>query len=184
MDFFPEFVDARFLIVQGLGLVGFIIYIASFQILSPRKTILVQAVSQPFHMAHFIGLGAWFLAVLGLMAALRDLVSALVDDKRLHRLCMLLYFVAIYGAGYFMVQATGDYMGLVGSTSSTISQFFRERFYAYRGLMLLHNIMWLGAYVYAGSIPGAVVMLGITASNVFGIIRFMRADRGGSSAVE
>lgn len=174
--FFPAELTLHDWIVQGWGALGFVFYIASFQILSPRKTILAQAASQPFFMLHFWGLGFPFLAVLGLMAGMRDTVSALLDNPRLHKIIMIVNLVIVYVFAFFLAKTTGDVMGLVGATASSISQFFRGRFYAYRGLMLVHNSFWLATYIYAGSIPGGIMMVGITASNIIGVVRYRLAQ--------
>lgn len=162
--------------IQAIGLVGFVLYVSSFQILNPRKTIFFQALANFILIFHFWGLDRVFIAFLALTASLRDAGSASLE-KAQHRPMMVGYFIALAAGTIFLADNYIDYLGVAGSVMSSSSQFFRSRFYVYRALMFMHQVFWLVVYVMIGSIPGVITMSGVFVSNIVGIVRYVRQQK-------
>lgn len=174
LDFLPDVIDARFLIIQGLGVVGFAIYIASMQLLKPRQTVLAQAVADIFFVFHYWGLSQVFVVFLAGFAFFRDFGSAFLDSRKWHKVLLAVYLMALYSTAFFWADKVSDVLGLLGSTAITAAQFFRDRFYLYRGLSVIHQIFWTAVYVMIFSVPGVLFMASILISNIIGVIRYMR----------
>ena len=179
MDLLPDQMDVRFWIVQAIGLVGFILFIVSMQCLQPRRTILVQGFADVIFVFHYLGLAQVFVSILAGLAAVRDFGSAFLDNPRFHLMLLLAYLVALYIAAFFVADQVSDWLGILGSTAITMAQFFRERFYFYRGLSFIHQALWVAVYAMIVSIPGVLFMSAILVSNVIGIVRYIRTGRDG-----
>jgi hypothetical protein len=157
--------------IQAAGVVGFGLFGLSFQLLKPKNTILLQSFAAIFVATHFLGLGHVCIAFVAFLAGGRDLGSALLP-RRAQVMLLGVYLVPLYIGAYFLVENWPDALAVMGSTIATGVQFFRERFYAYRFLSLLHQSFWLSIYVVVFTVPGMIFMSCIWISNVIGIGRF------------
>lgn len=165
----PLFQSAVF--VQALGFLGLGLFAFSFQVLSPRKTILVQSPANVLIGLHFLGLGVPFLAFIAFIASGRDLCFAFCSERS-KSYFLAGYFVVLYGGAWFLVGGVFDVCGLIGSTLISAAQFFRHRFYVYRFLSMGHQGFWLIAYFMVFSISGILFMSAILLSNIVGLARY------------
>jgi hypothetical protein len=177
MQLLPDVIDARFLIVQGLGVFGFLLSITAMQWLKPRHTILQQAFSSLVFVAHFALLGHPYVAALAGMSSMRDFCSAFIDDKRKQRVVLCFYLLVIYVSAGFYARELSDWFGVLGTTAITASQFFRDRFYLFRGLNFTHQASWTVVYILTQSYFMIIMSVFLVASNAIGVIRFMRLGR-------
>ena len=173
MDFLPDVIDPHFLLVQGLGFVGFILFAISFQLLNPRHTTFLQAVANVFLVIHFFALGQVFIAALSILASLRNLGSSFLRDRH-HKMLMVAYVPTLCGMAFLFEAQAMDWLSVLASNLITVGQFFRDRFYVFRFLNVMPELLWLIVYVYVGSWSGVAFATLFVLSNFVGVIRYMR----------
>ena len=181
--FVPEMLvqlqDPKFLLVQGLGAIGFVVYILAMQWMSPRRTIMQQGFANLIFAAHFWILGQGFVTVLAVIASARDFCSAGLDNVRLQRFVLWVYLALLYGLAAFFARDLADICGLMGTTFLSASQFFRDRFYIFRGFCFMHQSLWGAVYFLTGSWFMFVMTFGLVGSNLWAVYRYARARARG-----
>lgn len=141
--------------------------IISFQFKEKVHIVSCLLVSCILISLHFMLLGRWTAACLGLLAAARFVVSVF-STRKLYRnlfvLATLIVFVATYEGYLSMLCAAGSIFGIHAS--------FCKEDKPLRQLMAVGTLLWLFHNILAGS-PGAVVMETLfLGSNVIGYFRY------------
>ena len=141
--------------------------ILSFQFKAKTRIVACLLVSCTLISVHFMLLGHWTAACLGLLAATRFTVSLFSTSKKLMVLFVLTTIVlaaATYQSHLSILACTGGIFGTVASFCKEDKQL--------RQLMLIGTSFWLIHNVLAGS-PGAVIMEALfIGSNVVGYFRY------------
>lgn len=139
----------------------------SFQFKERKKIVACLLVSCTLISAHFMLLGHWTAAGLGLLAATRFTTSIFSTSKKLMGLFLfatILISICTY-AGLLSI------LGCAGGLFGTVASFCKED-KLLRQLMFIGTSLWLVHNVLAGS-PGAVLMeIIFISSNVVGYFRF------------
>ena len=116
---------------------------------------------------HFICLGHWTAACLGILAASRFLVSLFSTS----RVVMLFFMGMAILASILTYEGLLSILGCGGSLFGTVASFSKDD-KLLRQLMLIGTILWLVHNIIAGS-PGAVVVeIFFICSNLVGYFRY------------
>lgn len=146
---------------------------ASFQFKERKKIVACLLVSCTLISAHFMLLGHWTAAFLGLVAAARFTTSIFSTSKR----WMGLFIVATIVISIFTYEGLLTILGCTGGLFGTVASFCKED-KLLRQLMLIGTILWIVHNFLAGS-PGAVLMEAIfISSNLVGYFRFYIRPKG------
>lgn len=145
----------------------------SFQFKERKKIVACLLISCILISTHFMLLGHWTAACLGLVAALRFATSMFTTSKKL----MVLFLVANIAILFFTYAGLLSILGCAGGLFGTVASFCKED-KLLRQLMLIGTILWIVHNVLAGS-PGAVLMEAIfISSNLVGYFRFYIRPKG------
>jgi hypothetical protein len=139
----------------------------SFQFKDRKKIVACLLVSCTLISAHFMLLGHWTAAYLGLVAAARFTTSMFSTSKKL----MGLFVFATVVISIFTYDGLLTVLGCTGSIFGTVASFCKED-KLLRQLMLVGTCLWIVHNFLAGS-PGAVLMEALfISSNLIGYFRF------------
>lgn len=139
----------------------------SFQFKERKKIVACLLISCTLISAHFMLLGHWTAAWLGLIAAVRFTTSMFSTSKKL----MGLFVFATIVISIFTYDGLLSVLGCAGGIFGTIASFCKED-KLLRQLMLVGTSLWIVHNFLAGS-PGAVLMEAIfISSNLLGYFRF------------
>jgi len=139
----------------------------SFQFKERARIVACLLVSCSLISAHFMLLGHWTAACLGLLAAARFTTSLFSSSKKLMGLFMLATIVVTICTYEGLLSLLGCSGGLFGTAAS-----FCKDDKPLRQLMLVGTSLWIIHNALAGS-PGAVLMEAIfISSNLVGYFRF------------
>jgi hypothetical protein len=139
----------------------------SFQFKERKKIVACLLISCTLISAHFMLLGHWTAACLGLIAAVRFTTSMFSTSKKL----MSLFIIATVVISIFTYAGILTVLGCAGGIFGTIASFCKED-KMLRQLMLVGTSLWIVHNFLAGS-PGAVLMEAIfISSNLVGYFRF------------
>jgi hypothetical protein len=139
----------------------------SFQFKERQKIVSCLLISCTLISAHFMLLGHWTAACLGLIAAVRFTTSMFSTSKKL----MGLFIIATVVISIFTYAGILTVLGCAGGIFGTIASFCKED-KMLRQLMLVGTSLWIVHNFLAGS-PGAVLMEAIfISSNLVGYFRF------------
>jgi len=145
----------------------------SFQFKDRKKIVACLLVSCTLISAHFMLLGHWTAAGLGLIAAARFTASLFSTSKKL----MGLFLVATVVVSIFTYSGLLSILGCAGGLFGTAASFCKED-KPLRQLMLIGTSIWIVHNFLAGS-PGAVLMETIfISSNLVGYFRFYIRPKG------
>ncbi len=145
----------------------------SFQFKERKKIVACLLISCILISTHFMLLGHWTAACLGLVAALRFATSMFTTSKKL----MVLFLIANIAILFFTYAGLLSILGCAGGLFGTVASFCKED-KLLRQLMLIGTILWIVHNVLAGS-PGAVLMEAIfISSNLVGYFRFYIRPKG------
>jgi hypothetical protein len=145
----------------------------SFQFKERKKIVACLLVSCTLISAHFMLLGHWTAAGLGLIAAARFTTSLFSTSKKL----MGLFFVATIAVSIFTYSGLLSILGCAGGLFGTAASFCQKD-KPLRQLMLIGTSLWIVHNFLAGS-PGAVLMEAIfISSNLVGYFRFYIRPKG------
>jgi len=139
----------------------------SFQFKERKKIVACLLVSCTLISAHFMLLGHWTAACLGIIAAIRFTTSIFSTSKKL----MGVFIFATIMASIFTYEGLLSIIGCAGGIFGTVASFCKED-KLLRQLMLIGTSLWIVHNFLAGS-PGAVLMEAIfISSNIVGYFRF------------
>jgi hypothetical protein len=156
-----------FLLSQILIGIAILTDTLSFQFKDRKKIVACLLVSCTLISAHFMLLGHWTAACLGLVAAVRFTSSIFSTSKKL----MGLFVFTTIVISIFTFEGLLSILGCAGGIFGTVASFCKED-KLLRQLMLVGTSLWLVHNILAGS-PLAVLMEVIfISSNVVGYFRF------------
>lgn len=156
-----------FLLSQILIGIAILTDTLSFQFKDRKKIVACLLVSCTLISVHFMLLGHWTAACLGLVAAVRFTSSIFSTSKKL----MGLFVFTTIVISIFTFEGLLSILGCAGGIFGTVASFCKED-KLLRQLMLVGTSLWLVHNILAGS-PGAVLMEVIfISSNVVGYFRF------------
>jgi hypothetical protein len=141
--------------------------ILSFQLKERKHIVFCLMISCVLISSHYMILGHWTAAGLGLVATVRFATSLFSTSR------ILMYF--FIGATWILAIVTYEgllsILGCVGGTFGTVASFCKED-KLLRKLMFVGTCFWLVHNILAGS-PGAVILeLFFLSSNIVGYYRF------------
>lgn len=164
-----------FSLPQLFGWVAFVLYIVSYQILSPRRTVLTWGIANGFYAAHWFLIGAFPAMMIAIGACIRDTTSAFAPEKTV-RIVLLLFVIYAWVSTIIMAEAPYDYLAAIGTTFLTIASYYgsQKRFYYQRNFSYGHQLSWLAYSFYTLSYPGIAQNILALGSNTVGIWRYWR----------
>lgn len=141
--------------------------ILSFQFKERKQIVSCLLVSCLLISSHFMILGHWTAASLGVIAALRFTTSIFSTSKYF----MYLFIAATWVVSILTFQGLLSIIGCVAGTVGTMGSFCKED-KKLRQLMFGATLLWITHNYLAGS-PGAVILeIFFAGSNIFGYYRF------------
>jgi len=141
--------------------------ILSFQFKERKKIVACLIVSAIFISSHFMLLGHWTAAYLGLLAAARFTSSLFTTSKRIMWIFLFITFVI----STFSFEGLLSVLGCTATVFTTVASFSKED-KLLRQLMLVGTMIWITHNYLAGS-PGAVLMEALfISSNLVGYFRY------------
>ncbi len=141
--------------------------ILSFQFKERKKIVACLIVSAIFISSHFMLLGHWTAAYLGLLAAARFTSSLFTTSKRIMWIFLFITFVI----SIFSFEGLLSVLGCTATIFTTVASFSKED-KLLRQLMLVGTMIWITHNYLAGS-PGAVLMEALfISSNLVGYYRY------------
>lgn len=173
-DFFAAFPDP-FSFYQLMGWIAVGFYVASFQCLNPRRTILMCIPGNVAMSVHYIGMNSFTACALALGAIVRDSVGAFGSKRYLH-MTIALYVVFIWLCCTFLATHLHDYLLTVGTTFTCMAALSRDNFWRYRFFSAVQQVFLFSGFLLMGSYPGMTMILLVMGSNITGIIRKVRQD--------
>lgn len=141
--------------------------ILSFQFKERKHIVSCLLISCVLIATHFMLLGHWTAAGLGLIAAARFLSSLFTTSRK----AMVLFIVVTLATSVLTFEGVLSILSCCGAMVGTIASFCKEDRWL-RKLMFIGTSLWLIHNVLAGS-PAAVIMeIIFISSNVVGYFRF------------
>lgn len=147
-----------------------ILFVASYQMHNPRKTILLWIPASLFMAVHFYGIGAIPALCIALGSTIRDSVSV-YGPKKLLSYTIIAYVLYAWSATALSAHTALDYLPAIGTTFISMASLNRDCFWRHRMFAFGHQISWLTAFTFMGSYAGIAQILFVMQSNVIGIIR-------------
>ena len=141
--------------------------ILSFQLKKRRHIVICLMISCTLISSHFMILGHWTAAGLGLVAAVRFATSIFSTSRK----CIYLFVGATWIISFVTYEGLLSILGCAGSTFGTVASFCKED-KKLRQLMFACTCLWIIHNLLADS-PGAVILeIFFASSNLVGYYRF------------
>lgn len=158
---------SNFVLSQILIGVAILVDFISFQFKERKKILACLVISTVLISSHFMLLGHWTAALLGLLSVARYLSSMFTTSGRV----MWVFLNIIIAITVFSFEGLLSVLGCIGTVFTTIAA-FRKSDKNLRQLMLIGTMIWIVHNYLAGS-PGAVLMEVIfLVSNLVGYFRY------------
>jgi hypothetical protein len=170
------------IIIQGIGIIGMIMNILSFQMKTQRGILYFQLVGGALFSVHFILLGAVVGGILNVAAVFRAIVYA--NREKLHAqhsLWVALFvavFIGAYVANFTLLGAAPtpknfilELLPVIGMTASTVGMKMGTA-KSTRMLSLINSPCWLTYNCFNVSIGGIICEVFCLASIAIGIYRY------------
>ena len=158
---------SNFVLSQILIGIAICIDILSFQFKERMKILACLVVSTVFISSHFMLLGHWTAAFLGVLSVARYSSSMITTSKKV----MWIFLIIIFAITVLSFEGLLSVLGCVATFFTTIAA-FRKDDKRLRQLMLIGTMIWIAHNYLAGS-PGAVLMETIfIVSNLVGYYRY------------
>lgn len=158
---------SNFLISQILIAIAICVDIFSFQFKARNKILVCLVISTVLISCHFMLLGHWTAALLGLISVARYLSGMFTTSNRI----MWLFLIIILVTTISSFEGLLSILGGVGTSFTTIAA-FRKDDKRLRQLMFIGTMIWIIHNYLAGS-PGAVLMETLfMISNLVGYFRY------------
>jgi len=150
-------------------LVGFALCsdILSFQFKNRKHVIICLLISCTLISSHFMILGHWTAACLGIVAAIRFTTSLFSTSRKL----MYLFVGATWIVSFFTYEGFLSILGCTGGTFGTIAAFCKED-KQLRQMMFAGTCLWIIHNLFAGSPAAVILEIFFASSNVIGYYRF------------
>lgn len=168
-----ESLSDPFSFYQLIGWIPFFLFVISYQILDPRKTIFLWIPAGFLMGIHFYGIGAFVAMGIAWIAMLRDL-AAVYGSKLVLRGAVISYLCFAWILFLSIGEAIDDLLVTIGTTFLTFSSFSRDYFWRHRLFAMLHQSFWMAGFVFMGSYAGFATVAFTFGSNIIGIIRYKR----------
>ncbi len=158
---------SNFVLSQILIGIAICFDILSFQFKERKKIVACLIVSATFISGHFMLLGHWTAAFLGLLAAARFTTCLFTSSKRMMGGFILITFVI----STLSFEGLLSVLGCTATVFTTVASFSKED-KLLRQLMLVGTMIWITHNYLAGS-PAAVLMEALfISSNLVGYFRY------------
>lgn len=146
--------------------------ILSFQFRERTKIVACLIVSVTFITGHFMLLGHWTAAFLGLLAMARFSICMFTTSKRV----MWIFLVITFAISTFSFGGLLSILSCIATVFTTMAAFSKDDRFL-RQFMLIGTMIWIIHNYLAGS-PGAVLMEAIfISSNLVGYFRYYISPR-------
>lgn len=156
-----------FFLSQFLIGIAICVDVISFQFKERTKILACLVVSTLLISTHFMLLGHWTAALLGILSVARYSSGMFTTSRR----AMCLFLIIICAITVFSFQGLLSILGCIATSLTTIAA-FREDDKRLRQLMLIATMIWITHNYLAGS-PAAVIMETIfLVSNLVGYFRY------------
>jgi hypothetical protein len=154
------------LMIQGLGLVGMVMTIISFQQNTNKRILGFQIIGTVLWCAHYFALGAYTGAALNFLGLLRNLVFFFRPKKWASSQLWLYFFCALYIAAGVMTYET--YTSLLVTAAAILSTiaFYLINPKLTRRVSLASSSGWMAYNVISFSIAGVVAEI-LTITSIF-----------------
>lgn len=152
------------------------IYALSYQLLSPRHTMLMQAPAFGLYGAALLELGYLGGALVCFLGVIRDLATYFSAMRNLiWTLSIFVFFV------WLSVISTspqlGDIFPAIATSVVSLSLVFRDEFYKFRIIMLVGLLFWL-CHGFLIKSPSTIFWMAVMIlSNIMGIVRYRLARK-------
>ena len=160
---------------QIMGWIAVCFYVASFQCLDPKKTILLWIPANSIMSIHYFGLGSETACALAVGAIFRDLV-AVYGSKKYVKIAIFAFTVYIWTAAFFLGSHTHDYLITLGTMFTGVSALYRDHFWKQRFFSFLQQIILFSGFYLLGSYPAMAFVTLTFSSNIIGIVRKLRVQ--------
>ena len=158
-------------IIQGIGILGFLIGILAFNFKEDIKMKFSMGVSSIFLTIHYFFMDAIILASLKFINTLRNFVTIKYSST-----IILSIFIAVYWiAGFLYVEENIEWLPIITITTSTIAMFKLKGIYLKIGFIPA-NVVWIIMAIHTGSIGGFLLEFFILLVN-FKTIYLMQRDK-------
>ena len=158
---------SNFILSQILIGIAICVDILSFQFKERMKILACLVISTLLISSHFMLLGHWTAAFLGLLAVARYASGMFTTSRSV----MWLFLIVIFAISGFSFEGLLSVLSCVATVFTTVAAFCKED-KRLRQLMLIGTMIWIVHNSFADS-PGAVLMEVIfTVSNLVGYFRY------------
>ncbi|MEO0292858.1 MAG: YgjV family protein [candidate division WOR-3 bacterium] len=159
--------------VQGIGVLGLISAIISFQSNKRIKILVFLGIGQIFFAIHFALLGAKTASGMNLIGAIRTFSFILRERKKyLEKNILMFLFIALFWAtGILCWDKWISILPVIGMTFETIALWMKEPKKIRIGL-LSPRPLWLTYNIIYNSYPGVLAEAFVLTSIFIGIVRF------------
>ncbi len=173
--------DNPFSIWQIIGWVSVACFVFSYQILEPRKTLLMVGISALVLLPHLYGINAPLTTlVVILFGALRNFVAAFSKNEKWVKIVVVFNLFLVWMISFYIAQDVIDYLPPIASSFMSIASLFRDRFYTYRFFSIACQVTWVAVYLVIGSYAGLTLTLMSGTSNVIGVGRYILKNGRGT----
>ena len=154
----------------------FFLYIASYQVLTPRRTIMLWVPASLFMAVHFYGIGSITALFIVLGSIIRDYIAIFGSRKTL-LITTISYVIYAWGIIILFADSTHDYLIGVGTIFLSLATIFREHFWQHRFFSMCNQGIWFIAFVLMGSYGGIAQNIAIMTSNIIGMVRYSKSNK-------
>jgi hypothetical protein len=162
---------------QLMGWIAVCFYVASFQALDPKKTILLWIPANSIMAVHYFGMGSYTACALAAGAILRDLGCGFAPKKYLNGIVGV-YTVYIWAMLYVFYTGFYDVLITLGTTFTGLAALNRDHFWRQRCFAFTQQIILFGGFFLLGSLPAMAFVTFTFSSNVIGVTRKLNKDKG------
>ena len=171
-----EWIDSVFHYLSFYQIMGWIavcFYVASFQSLNPKNTILLWIPANSIMAVHYFGLGSQTACALALGAIFRDL-AAVYAPKKWVPLAILVFTIYIWFMAWFLGNHLYDFLITLGTTFTGLASMYRDHFWKQRAFAFIQQIILFSGFYLLGSYPAMAFVMLTLGSNAIGVIRKIR----------
>lgn len=160
------------IIIQGIGFIGMLLAVWSFQHNRRGRILLLQILSSCFWVVHFLLLGAFTGSIMNLISVARGSVFYHRDRKWAGNMIWLYVFMGSFILGaVFTWKNSFSLLPMVAMIISTISTWMKNP-RNIRLVMLLSPPCWFTYNLISGSIAGMMTEVIVFSSIIIGVVRF------------
>lgn len=157
------------IIIQGIGFIGFILAIITFQKNSRKFILFSQMSSAFFYSIHFLLIGGITGTVMNTISILRNYVFYKTKSK--YFLYIIIFIYILFGIIFW--ESYLSFLPIFAMISGSIAFWIKDT-RKIRYLSLISPPLWFIYNYYVGSIPGILNEVFLFFSIIIGIFRFDR----------